>query len=119
MFSDFLPLIIGSIGVILATSSFISGMQLVRTRKRSFEGRIHRLNGYISIALFILLFLISFIGSRFNMIVLLLWLSGFVIILMKLKIVKTRRWAFKYVCWFGVAIISMWIYIIYTHMPLT
>ncbi len=119
MFSDFLPLIIGSIGVVLATSSFISGMQLVRTRKRSFEGRIHRLNGYISIGLFILLFFVSYIGSGFNMIVLLLWLSGFAVILMKLRIVKQRRWAFKYVCWFGVAIICMWIYIIYTHMPLT
>jgi hypothetical protein len=118
MFNDFLPLIIGSIGVILATSSFISGMQLVRTKRRSFEGKIHRLNGYSSIALFILLFAISFIDSGYNLTVLLLWLSGFAIILLKLRIVRTRRWAFKYVCWFGVSIISMWIYIIYTHMPL-
>ncbi len=118
MLSDFLPLIIGSIGVILATSSFISGMQLVRTRKRSFEGRIHRLNGYASIMLFALLFLISFVGSGFDIIVLTLWLSGAAVILMKLRIVRSRRWAFKYVCWFGVAIISMWVYIIYTHMPL-
>lgn len=118
MFADFLPLIIGSIGVILATSSFISGMQLVRTRKSSFEGRIHRMNGFVSIALFIILFIVSLIGSGFNLIVLLLWLSGFAVILMKLRIVKSRRWAFKYVCWFGVAIICMWIYIIYTHMPL-
>jgi len=118
MLSDFLPLIIGSIGVILATSSFISGMQLVRTKRRSFEGRIHRVNGYASIVLFILLFLISFVGSGYNIIVLLLWLSGFCIILMKLRIVKKRRWAFKYVCWFGVSIICMWIYIIYTHMPM-
>ncbi len=118
MSSDFLSLIVGSIGVILATSSFISGMQLVRTRKRSFEGRIHRLNGYTSISLFILLFFISFIGSGYSLIVLLLWLSGFSIILLKLRIVKRRRWAFKYVCWFGVSIICMWIYIIYTHMPL-
>jgi len=118
MLSDFLPLIIGSLGVILATSSFISGMQLVRTRKRSFEGKIHRLNGYTSICLFILLFLFSFVASGYNIVVLLLWLSGFSIILIKLRIVKKRRWAFKYVCWFGVSIICMWIYIIYTHMPL-
>jgi len=118
MISDFLPLIIGSIGVILATSSFISGMQLVRTRQRSFEGKIHRLNGYVSISLFILLFFVSFIASGYNLVVLLLWLSGFSIILIKLRIVRKRRWAFKYVCWSGVSIISMWIYIIYTHMPL-
>jgi len=118
MLNDYLPLIIGSIGMIIATSSFISGMQLVRTRKKSFEGKIHRINGYTSIALFIILFFLSFIGSGYSLMVLLLWLSGFSIILLKLRIVRKRRWAFKYVCWFGVSIISMWIYIIYTHMPL-
>ena len=118
MLTDFLPLIIGSIGVIIATSSFISGMQLVRTRKRSFEGRIHRLNGYASIVLFGVLFLMSIVGSGFDLLVITLWLSGGAIILMKLRIVRSRRWAFKYVCWFGVFIICMWVYIIYTHMPL-
>jgi len=118
MLNNYLPLIIGSIGMIIATSSFISGMQLVRTKKRSFEGKIHRINGYTSISLFVLLFFISFIGSGYSLMVLLLWLSGFSIILLKLRIVRKRRWAFKYVCWFGVSIISMWIYIIYTHMPL-
>ena len=118
MFEEFLPLIISSIGVILATSSFISGMQLVRTKKRSYEGRIHRLNGYASIVLFALLFLVSFLGSGFNIIVLSFWLTAAAIILIKLRIVKKRGWAFKFVCWFGVTIICIWLYIIYTHMPI-
>lgn len=93
MFTDFLPLIIGSIGVIMATSSFISGMQLVRTKKRSFEGRIHHLNGYASIILFAILFLMSFLSSGFDLIAITLWLSGGLVILMKIRIVRRRRWA--------------------------
>lgn len=116
---EYLPTILASLGLILATSSFISGLQIIRTSRSSIEGKIHRFNGYVSITLYLILTVLSFVKSEYSLVVLLGWLSGFCFIMIKIWIVKKRRRRLKkYVSWFGVCIVLMWLYITYINIPL-
>ena len=49
-----IPTLLSSIGLILAASSFISGLQLVRHQGRG-RGIIHKFNGIASIAIYVVL----------------------------------------------------------------
>ncbi|MFQ5442025.1 MAG: hypothetical protein ACE5EB_04785 [Thermodesulfobacteriota bacterium] len=119
MIIEYLPTILASLGLILATSSFISGLQIIRTSRSTIEAKIHRFNGYISITLYLILTVLSFIKSEYSILVLLAWLSGFCFIMIKIWIVKKRRRRLKkYVSWFGVTIVLMWLYITYINIPL-
>lgn len=115
------PVVLASIGLIIATSSFISGLQLVRGTVATVEGKIHRLNGYMTIILYILLTILAFALHGISLWSVGGWLLGFLIILTKLWIVKKsrkKRRAFKYVSWFGATLTLMWLYIVYVHLPL-
>ena len=112
-----IPTILASIGLILATSSFISGLQLVRGTSVAVEGKIHRFNGYVSICLFITLtvFWVVNNGPGWGLAA---WICALLFIFLKVKIVRKRGRGFKYVSWMGVTIILMWLYIIYLHIPI-
>jgi len=108
--------IIASIGLILATSSFISGLQIVKGTRAGIEGKIHRINGVIVISLYIILAARSSVinGITWNII---WWVLGICVILLKLKIVRTKGRAFKYVSWLGGTLILIWLYLVYIHLP--
>ncbi|GMR04980.1 MAG: hypothetical protein BMS9Abin23_0903 [Thermodesulfobacteriota bacterium] len=115
----YLPTVLASLGLILATSSFISGLQIIRTSNPSIDAKIHKFNGYVSISIYIILTVFGFVNSGFNPLVLLAWLSGLSVILVKLWIVKKRRRTLKkYVSWFGVTIVIIWLYLTYIHIPI-
>jgi hypothetical protein len=107
---------VASIGLILATSSFISGLQLVRIKSR-IELKIHRFNGQASIALFIVLAVWYFVREGFGIWPFMMWLSFLSVILFKLWIVRKRRKAIRYVSWIGATLIFIWFYIVYIHIP--
>ncbi|MBI5344194.1 MAG: hypothetical protein HZB83_02470 [Deltaproteobacteria bacterium] len=116
-----IPAILASIGLILATSSLISGLQLARGAKRTVDSRIHRFNGYINISIFIILAVLSFRETGLNIWTAIGWPSGLFLILLKLMTVKVsrkKRRAFKYVSSLGGMLILMWLYLLYTHLPL-
>ena len=113
-----LPTILASIGLVLATSSFISGVQLVRSTKGTVEGKIHRFNGYVSITLFTTLAVLWVADKGVGFWSIAPWVSGILFIFLKISIVRKRGRAFKYVSWMGVTIIFMWLYIIYRHIPI-
>ncbi|TAN63639.1 hypothetical protein EPN18_01830 [bacterium] len=118
---QYVPVTLASIGLIIATSSFISGLQLIRGTSITIEGRIHRLNGYLSIILYVILAVLGFALSGISLWSVFGWFSGFFIILTKLWIVKKsrkKRRAFKYVSWFGASLTLMWLYMVYIHLPL-
>lgn len=116
-FTNFTTLL-ASIGLVLATSSFISGLQLVKGRGRV-ERKIHRGNGFITFGIFVILAVASFISYGLSLWSVGGWLLGACIIMLKLLIVhaKSRR-AFKYVSWLGASLIVMWLYVVYIHIPL-
>lgn len=108
--------IIASIGLILATSSFISGLQIVKGTRAGVEGKIHRVNGVIVISLYIILAVRSAVinGITWNIV---WWILGMCVILLKLKIVRTKGRAFKYASWLGGTLILIWLYLVYIHLP--
>lgn len=108
--------IIASVGLVLATSSFISGLQIVKGTRAGIEGKIHRVNGVIVISLYIILAVRSVVinGLTWNFV---WWVLGMCVILLKLKIVRTKGRAFKYVSWLGGTLILIWLYLVYIHLP--
>lgn len=115
------PMILASLGLIIATSSFISGLQLVRGTSAAIEGKIHRLNGVLLILLYIILAITWLAANGITLVTLISWVAGINAIFLKLWIVRVarkRRRAFKYVSWFGASLTLMWIYIVYIHLPL-
>lgn len=108
--------VLASIGLILATSSFISGLQLVKSKSR-IERKIHRFNGVVSITIFCTLMVWYFIRNGFSLWPVTMWLSGFSLICIKVWIVRTRGKSFKYVSWVGAALILIWLYLVYAHIP--
>lgn len=114
-----IPMVIAALGLILATSSFISGLQLTRGAN-IIEGKIHRYNGFTSMSLYLTLAVISMFDNGIRFIPLMAWMTGLLIILTKLWIVrkKRRRRAYKYVSWIGGTMILMWLYLVIIHIPI-
>ncbi|MBI5237526.1 MAG: hypothetical protein HY887_03785 [Deltaproteobacteria bacterium] len=116
-----IPTLLSSIGLILAISSFISGLQLVRGIKGGVEGIIHKFNGIVGIAIYIILAVLSFKTSGIGLWSFLGWLGGLFLFFLKLFIVKKgrhKRRAAKYISWLGGMLTLMWLYLVYIHLPL-
>ncbi|MBM2838788.1 MAG: hypothetical protein HW415_1413 [Deltaproteobacteria bacterium] len=110
-------IILASVGIVLAATSFISGLQLVRATSASVEGMIHRANGYLTIILFILLTLIAISSSMINIAAVLLPLTGLAVFLVKLWIVRRHKRFLKYVSWMGGTLITIWLLVFYINIP--
>jgi len=108
--------VLASIALILATTSFISGLQLVRSRSR-IERKIHRFNGAISISIYTILMVWYFVVNGIALWPTTMWLSGFSLICAKLWMVRKRGKAFKYVSWLGATLLLIWLYLVYVHIP--
>ncbi|MBI5874654.1 MAG: hypothetical protein HZB81_02220 [Deltaproteobacteria bacterium] len=109
--------ILASLGLILATVSFISGLQAVKN-KGSVDSRIHRLNGRLTLVIYLLLAGIS-LGEKGGAIKLwpvTAWGAGLLIILTKIWIVRSGK-TYKYASWLGIMLIIIWLVIVYTHIP--
>lgn len=116
-----LPTLLSSIGLILAASSFISGLQLVRGTKGGVEGIIHKFNGIASISIYVMLAVLSFKTSGIGFWSFFGWLGGLCLFFLKLFIVKKgrhKRRAAKYISWLGGMLTLMWLYLVYIHLPL-
>ncbi len=113
-----ISIVLASIGLIIATSSFISGLQLVKAASR-IEGRIHKYNGIATITIYAVLFILSIVNHGFRFWSIIGWLSGLSIVLLKLKIVRgKKKRARKYISWMGACLVLIWLYIVYIHIPL-
>ncbi|MBF8250973.1 MAG: hypothetical protein HW382_601 [Deltaproteobacteria bacterium] len=115
-------IMLASIGIVLAVTSFISGLQLVRATRASIEGMIHRANGYLTVILFIVILfivltLIAISSSMINIAALLLPLTGLAVFLVKLWIVRRHKRFLKYVSWMGGTLITIWLLVFYINIP--
>ncbi|OGP36144.1 MAG: hypothetical protein A2X87_07810 [Deltaproteobacteria bacterium GWC2_42_51] len=111
-----ITILFASIGLILATVSFISGLQAIKA-KGSFDTRIHRLNGYLTIIIYILLAGMS-LGktNEISSLHIVGWSTGLSIILTKIWIVRKGK-TYKYASWMGMLLIITWLIVVYTHIP--
>lgn len=112
------PTLVASIGLILATSSFISGLQLIKGNQSTIEGRIHRINGRFSIIVLAVLILISLYQYGILRWSIFGWVGVMLLIMLKLWIVRKKRGRLlKYASWLGLFLICIWIYIVFNHLP--
>jgi len=109
--------LLASLGFILATVSFISGLQAVKS-KGSADARVHKLNGYLTILIYLTLAGISLAAKEaIGLWPVAAWGAGLLIIFTKIWIVRSGR-AYKYASWLGIMLIIVWLIIIYTHIQI-
>ena len=109
--------ILASLGLILATTSFISGLQAMKN-KGSADAKIHKLNGYVTILIYLSLAGLS-LGKKgeIGLWPVAAWASGLLIICIKIWVVR-RGQAYKYASWIGIMLLIVWLIIMYTHIQL-
>ena len=112
-----LSTIIASIGLMLATSSFISGLQLVRGANIA-ERKIHRFNGYTTFILLIGLAGLSVYNNGIGLWSFWGWVFAFSLFLLKMRIVRRRRRSFKYVSWVGASLFLLWLFLVFKNIPI-
>jgi len=112
-----LSTLFASLGLILATSSFISGMQLVKAANIA-ERKIHRFNGFTTLTLFICLAGFSIYSKGLGLWSFWGWLLGLGLFSLKITLVRRRRRrTFKYVSWVGASLILLWLYLVFINIP--
>lgn len=107
--------VIASIGFVFSVTTFISGVRMIRLTDKRAESMMHRFNGFIVGAIYLLLALISLTG-QLTPIALLIWMAGFSIHLLKLFLVR-KKLAVRYGGFVGSFILITWIIIIFNHLP--
>lgn len=107
---------LASIGLVIATAAFLSGMQLVKRDNTAVIFKIHRLNGYITFLIFISLALLALSGKGgIKAWSITGWTAGLVLSLFKIWVVKAKR-GYKYGTRLGIILFIVWLAIIYTHV---
>lgn len=112
-------IIFASIGIVLAATSFISGLQLVKGKGMiaSIDLKIHRANGYFTIVLFAMLAMMAIPKSAVDAAALQWPVAGMSIFMLKFWIVRKKRRLHKYVSWLGGTLLLVWLFIFYVNIP--
>ncbi|MBE9502821.1 MAG: hypothetical protein IME96_01450, partial [Proteobacteria bacterium] len=76
---------------------------------------LHRVNGYLTASMYVVLASVS-MWKSFNVYFLLLWLLGLIIHLLKILLAR-KGLAVRYGGYFGGMLIITWIVVIFTHLP--
>lgn len=110
--------IIASVGLVLATMSFISGLQVVKRDNilGAMSATMHRLNGYLSCLAYVILAtmsLSSLSGMRTWSVI--GWVVGFLLIIGKVMCVRNEK-LYKYGSRLGLLLFIAWLVIIYKHI---
>lgn len=111
-----ITIVVASLGLILATVSFISGFQALKI-KGSVDTRIHRLNGYLMFLAYLFLAVSSFIKGGISLSSIASWGAGLLIILTKIWVVRRGK-AYKFGSWLGIMLIITWLIIVYAYIPI-
>lgn len=106
---------ISSIGYVLVIMTFIAGFRMVKRSGLVAEWRMHRINGYLTIAVYTVLAVMA-IASGTEPLYIVAWGVGMAIHLLKLLIVK-KGLAVRYGGYFGGLLLITWLVVIFTHLP--
>ncbi|MFQ5328762.1 MAG: hypothetical protein ACE5D4_02090 [Thermodesulfobacteriota bacterium] len=107
---------LASLGFLFAVITFIAGFRMVRRPEQQVEMLMHRVDGFITFILYILLAIVSLIAYGAAVTYILLWLFGFALHLFKLYLVR-KRLAIRYGGYMGAILITTWLIIIFSHLP--
>jgi len=107
--------IVAAIGFICAIMTFSAGFRMVRKPEQGAEVRMHKINGIITLILYIILFVLSVVKGT-SVLNILAWSTGFGAYYLKLVLVK-KGLAIRYGGYLGAILIITWIIVIYNHLP--
>ncbi|MEE8574377.1 MAG: hypothetical protein V3T30_03100 [Thermodesulfobacteriota bacterium] len=107
--------VVASIGFVLFISTFIAGFRMVKRSGLRGEGRMHRVNGFITMGLYLIVAAVA-ISHGTSGFYLFAWFIGLVVHFLKLLIVR-KGLAVRYGGYFGALLLIVWLTIIFTHLP--
>lgn len=108
--------ILASIGFVFAVATFLAGfIRAIKGQEQRALSTLHRLNGYITLASYIVVALLS-IANGTNAFYILAWGVGLALYSSKILLVK-KGLAARYGGYFGFWLLITWLIIIFTHLP--
>ena len=105
-----------SAGFVLAVTTFIAGVRMIRLREQHEENLIHRVNGRLTMAVYPAVAIVALVSNGASLPAVLLWGGGFALHLLKLLLVK-KKLAVRYGGYLGIMIMLTWVAIIFNHLP--
>ena len=106
--------ILSAIGFMLAVMSFMGGFRMVK-KTDEYETFMHKLNGYLTIAFYLMIAAIS-ISKAPHASTIALWLLGLSLHGLKVFVARIGL-AVRYGGYFGATLIITWFIVIFTHLP--
>lgn len=108
-------IILSSVGFVCSIITFIGGFRMVRKSDHIGEPKMHRMNGYITITVYVVLAVLA-ISLHLEVLFILAWLFGFCIHLFKVFLVW-KGLAVRYGGYMGGILLIVWLVVIFTHLP--
>ena len=108
--------IVASVGLIMATMSFITGLQTVKRDRGAavMMVKMHKLDGYVTCQIYIAVALLSLSNSGFKLWPVIGWVAGLALIIVKIIAVRNIKYI-KYASRLGIMMFLSWLFIIYRH----
>ena len=107
--------IIASVGFILSVMAFMAGFRMVKSRGGRAERMMHRINGALTIAFYVIVALFS-ISKGTSALYIFGWAVGMLIHIFKLYVVR-KGYAARYGGYVGAMLLIVWLVVIFTHLP--
>ena len=109
--------IVASVGMVMATMSFMTGLQTVKRDRESavMMVKMHKLDGYVTCQIYIAVALLSLSTSGFKLWPVIGWLAGLALIIVKIIAVRNKKYC-KYGSRLGILLFLSWLFIIYQHI---
>ncbi len=106
---------LASLGFIFAVASFIGGFRMVRKTDHEEEAVMHKMNGYITVGIYVVL-AVLFLKDKHSLFYVSLWALGLVVHLFKLFMAR-RGLGVRYGGYIGAMLIITWLVVIFSHLP--
>ncbi|MEK6537711.1 MAG: hypothetical protein AABZ46_01075, partial [Nitrospirota bacterium] len=108
--------IVASIGLIMATMSFITGIKTVKQDRGAavMMVKMHKLDGYVTCQIYIAVALLSLSNGGFRLWPVIGWVAGLALIIVKIIAVRNKKYI-KYASRLGIMLFLAWLFIIYQH----
>ena len=109
--------IVASVGMVMATMSFMTGLQTVKRDRESavMMVKMHKLDGYVTCQIYVAVALLSLSNSGFKLWPMIGWVAGLALIIVKIIVVRNRKYC-KYASRIGIMLFLSWLFIIYQHI---
>jgi hypothetical protein len=107
--------IVASIGFMLSVMAFIAGFRMVKRRGGRAERMVHRINGYLTITLYVIVAVLG-IAKGTSALFIFAWALGMLVHIFKYYIVK-KGLAARYGGYVGAMLLVVWLVVIFTHLP--